>query len=86
MGIGTFAMMIVAGVLAGWLAGFVMERGGYGLRWDIIFGLVGSVAGSGIFWGLRVSPGAGLALVASIAFVGAAIAIVTQRQIWPTTA
>jgi uncharacterized membrane protein YeaQ/YmgE (transglycosylase-associated protein family) len=86
MSIPIVAMLVLAGVLAGWVAGFVMERGGYGLRWDIILGLAGSVVGSWIFWALRVSPGAGLALVASVAFVGAAIAIVAQRRIWPTTA
>jgi uncharacterized membrane protein YeaQ/YmgE (transglycosylase-associated protein family) len=86
MSIPIVAMLVLAGVLAGWVAGFVMERGGYGLRWDIILGLGGSVVGSWIFWALGVSPGAGLALVAGVAFVGAAIAIVAQRQIWPTTA
>jgi uncharacterized membrane protein YeaQ/YmgE (transglycosylase-associated protein family) len=28
------AMLVVVGVLAGVLAGYVMKRGGYGLRWD----------------------------------------------------
>jgi uncharacterized membrane protein YeaQ/YmgE (transglycosylase-associated protein family) len=81
-----FAMLILVGVLAGWLAGYVLTRGGYGLRWDIILGLAGSAVGSWIFWALGVSPGAGLALVAGVAFVGAAIPIVAQRKIWPTTA
>jgi len=27
-----FAMLVLVGVLAGWLAGYVMKRGGYGLR------------------------------------------------------
>lgn len=30
-----------------------MKRGGYGMRWDIILGLVGSIAGSWIFWALE---------------------------------
>jgi uncharacterized membrane protein YeaQ/YmgE (transglycosylase-associated protein family) len=74
-------------VLAGWLAGFVMERGGYGLKWDIVLGLAGSAVGSWIFWALGASPGAGLAglaVLAVVAFLGAALAIVVQRQIWPT--
>jgi uncharacterized membrane protein YeaQ/YmgE (transglycosylase-associated protein family) len=81
-----FAMLVLVGVLAGWLAGYVLTRGGYGLRWDIILGLAGSAVGSWIFWALGVSPEAGLALVAGVAFVGAAIPIVAQRKIWPTTA
>ena len=77
------AMLVFVGVLAGVLAGYVMKRGGYGMRWDIMLGLVGSVAGSWIFWALRVSPGAGLIALAVVASVGAAIAIVGQRMLRP---
>ena len=77
------AMLVFVGVLAGVLAGYVMKRGGYGLRWDVILGLVGSVVGSWIFWTLRISPGAGLIALAVVAFVGATIAIVAQRTIRP---
>ncbi len=85
MNVGMFPTMVLGGVLAGWLAGFVMERGGYGLKWDIILGLAGSAVGSWIFWALGAFPGAGLAVLAVVAFVGAAIPIVAQRQIWPRT-
>ena len=77
------AMLVFVGVLAGVLAGYVMKRGGYGMRWDIILGLVGSVAGSWIFWALRISPGAGLIALAGVAFIGAAIPIVGQRMLRP---
>jgi uncharacterized membrane protein YeaQ/YmgE (transglycosylase-associated protein family) len=76
-------MLVFVGVLAGVLAGYVMKRGGYGMRWDIILGLVGSVAGSWIFWALRISPGAGLIALAGVAFIGAAIPIVGQRMLRP---
>lgn len=84
MNFAMFAMMVLVGALAGSLAGFVMERGGYGLKWDIVLGLAGSAVGSWIFWALGASPGAGLAVLAVVAFLGAALAIVVQRQIWPT--
>jgi uncharacterized membrane protein YeaQ/YmgE (transglycosylase-associated protein family) len=86
MNVVMFGMLVLVGVLAGWLAGYVMKRGGYGLRGDIILGLAGSAVGGWIFWALGASPGAGLALVAGVAFVGAAIPIVAQRKIWPTIA
>jgi uncharacterized membrane protein YeaQ/YmgE (transglycosylase-associated protein family) len=86
MNVVMFAMLVLVGVLAGWLAGYVMKRGGYGLRWDIILGLAGSTVGSLVFWAQGVSPGAGLVGVGGFAFVGAAIAIAAQRKIWPTTA
>jgi uncharacterized membrane protein YeaQ/YmgE (transglycosylase-associated protein family) len=85
MNVVMFPIVVLGGVLAGWLAGFVMERGGYGLKWDIVLGLAGSAVGSWIFWALGVYQGAGLAALAVVAFVGAAIPIVAQRQIWPTT-
>ena len=78
-------MFVFGGVLAGWLAGFVMERGGYGLKWDIVLGLTGSAVMSWIFWALGASPGAGLAVLAVVAFVGAVLPIVAQRQFWPKT-
>jgi uncharacterized membrane protein YeaQ/YmgE (transglycosylase-associated protein family) len=89
MNVVMFAMWVFMGLLAGWLAGFVMKRGGYGLRWDTALGLVGSIAGSGIFWALRISPEAGMVAVAVIGFVGfvgAAFLILLQRKIWPAIA
>jgi uncharacterized membrane protein YeaQ/YmgE (transglycosylase-associated protein family) len=85
MNVVMFPIVVVGGVLAGWLAGFVMERGGYGLTWDIGLGLAGSAVGSWIFWVLGASSGAGLAGLTVVAFVGAAIPILAQRQIWPRT-
>ena len=86
MNVVMFPIVVLGGVLAGWLAGFVMERGGYGLKWDIVLGLAGSAVGSWIFWALGTSPGAGLVVLAVVAFVGGAIPIIAQRQIWPTSA
>jgi uncharacterized membrane protein YeaQ/YmgE (transglycosylase-associated protein family) len=80
------ALWVLVGLLAGWLAGFVKERGGYGLRGDILLGLVGSLVGGGIVWALGVSPEAAMVAVAGVAFVGAAILIVLQRKIWPAIA
>jgi uncharacterized membrane protein YeaQ/YmgE (transglycosylase-associated protein family) len=79
-------MSILVGLLTGVLAGFGMKRGGYGLRWDIPLGLVGSIVMGWIFHALGVSPGAGVVAAVVVALVGAAIPIVAQRKIWPTIA
>src|SRR5688572_31441083 len=79
-----FVTWVVVGVLAGMLAGLVMKRGGYGLRTDIILGLVGSIGGSWLFRAVGVFPGAGIVAMAVVASIGAAIPIVAQRKIWPT--
>lgn len=81
-----FVSWVLVGVLAGILAGFAMKRGGYGLRWDIILGVAGSIVGSWIFLALGISPEAGMVTMAVVAFVGAVIPIVAQRKTWPTIA
>jgi uncharacterized membrane protein YeaQ/YmgE (transglycosylase-associated protein family) len=81
-----FALWILAGLLAGLLAGIVTKRGGYGLRWDIILGLVGSIVVSAIYRALGISPDAGMVAIVMIAFVGAAGVIAVQRAMWPTVA
>ena len=35
-------LVIVVGVVAGWLAGKVMEGGGFGLIGDLVVGLIGA--------------------------------------------
>ena len=80
------AMWVLVGLLVGLLAGLVMKAGGYGLRWDILLALVGSVVGSGIAWLLGIALDAGMAAMVVVAAVGAASLIVAQRKIWPTIA
>jgi uncharacterized membrane protein YeaQ/YmgE (transglycosylase-associated protein family) len=77
-----FVMWVLVGLLAGWLAGFVMKGGGYGLIGDIVLGLVGSLLGSWIFRALGVAVGAGLFIAVVVAFIGAVLVIGAQRMIW----
>src|SRR5256886_6798293 len=80
----TFLMWILAGVLAGLLAVWVVKRGGYGLRWDITLGLVGSIGGSWLLRTLGFYPGAAIIATAIVAFIVAVIPIVAQRKFWAT--
>ena len=73
---------VLVGLFAGWLAGRVMKDGGYGLQGDLVLGFVGSIVASWIFLTLGVSPEAGWVVVGIVAFVGAALLIVAQRNIW----
>ena len=77
-----FEASILVGLISGWLAGIAMKGGGYGLLWDIIFGLSGSVVGSWIFQTLG-APEAGWSGTGIAALVGAALMITLQRKIWP---
>ncbi len=82
MEFGMLVSWVVVGLLAGWLAGFVMKGGGYGLIGDLVLGLVGSVVGGWIFRALGVSAGGGLFPTVFVALVGAVIVLVAQRKVW----
>jgi len=82
MELGMFVSWVVVGLLAGWLAGFVMKDGGYGLIGDLGLGLVGSVVGGWIFLALGGSAGGGLFATVFVALAGAVIALVAQRKVW----
>ena len=50
-------VIIVVGIVAGWLAGRVMEGGGFGLIGDLIVGLIGAFIGDWLLPRLWHSPG-----------------------------
>ena len=79
-------MWVLVAVLAGLLAGFVMQRGSYGRGWDVILGLIGSVVVSWLFQSQWVAPDPGLVAGILVAAVGAAGLIVAQRTIFPAHA
>jgi len=85
MNLDLFVMWVVVGLAAGWLAGLMMKDGGYGLMGDLALGLAGSVVGSVLFQAFGYSE-AGLFALIAVAFLGAAIVLVGQRQFWHTVA
>jgi uncharacterized membrane protein YeaQ/YmgE (transglycosylase-associated protein family) len=84
MSFGMFVTWVLVGALAGVLAGLVVKRGGYGLKNDIILGLVGSIGAGWIFRAVGMFPEAGIVATAFVAFVGAAVLLVAQRKLRPT--
>jgi uncharacterized membrane protein YeaQ/YmgE (transglycosylase-associated protein family) len=80
----TFLTWILAGVSAGLLAGWALKRGGFGLRWDITLGLVGSIGGSWLLHSLGFYPSAGMVATGVVAFILAVIPIGVQRKFWVT--
>ena len=79
-------MWVLVAALAGLLAGFVRQRGGYGRGWDVILGLIGSVVVGWLFQSRWVAPDPNLVAVMIVAAVGAAGLIVAQRTIFPARA
>lgn len=68
------------GLLTGGVAGILMKVGGHGWVWDLVLGLIGSIAASGL-WGL-LAPETGEYAMAVIALAGAAAVVIAQRKIW----
>jgi len=81
-----FLMWVVVGLIAGWLAGYVLKEGGYGRIGDISLGVLGSSVASGLFLYLGVSQGAGLVVSVVVAFIGAAALIFAQHELWSVPA
>jgi uncharacterized membrane protein YeaQ/YmgE (transglycosylase-associated protein family) len=45
-------MVIIVGILAGWLAGRIQKGKGFGLVGNLVVGILGSVFGNWLFWQL----------------------------------
>lgn len=79
---GSIAAWLVVGLIAGWLASKLLEEASYGLKGDIVLGLVGGFLG-GLLFGVFKEPGFwGSTLVASIGaciLIGGARAIIAVR-------
>jgi len=84
MSFAIFVTWVLVGVSVGLLAGFVRKRGGYGLKNDVILGLVGSIGLSVVLRMVGVLAGTGVVVGAISACIGAGVAIGVQRRFWRT--
>ena len=80
MSIESLLVLLLIGLIAGWLAGVVMRGGGYGIVGDMIIGILGSLVGGFLFslLGLGASGFLGSIIVA---FVGAVVLIFIMRRL-----
>jgi uncharacterized membrane protein YeaQ/YmgE (transglycosylase-associated protein family) len=77
-------MLVVGGLIAGWVTEAVSRGRGYGFITDMVLGLAGSLLAGAFLW-LVVWRDAGMATMLLLGCVGAALAIFAQRGIWPST-
>jgi uncharacterized membrane protein YeaQ/YmgE (transglycosylase-associated protein family) len=75
-------MLVLAAIMAGWVAEAVSRAGGYGFITDMALGLVGSVAGGGSFWAVISTDAVGMLAMFLIGCGSAALAIAAQRRFW----
>jgi len=66
-------VIIVVGIVAGWLAGRVMTGGGFGLIGDLIVGLIGAFIGDWLLPQLGIHLGTGIVALIINAFIGAVV-------------
>jgi uncharacterized membrane protein YeaQ/YmgE (transglycosylase-associated protein family) len=72
---------LIIGAVAGWLAGKIVEGGGFGLIVDIIVGIVGAFIGGWLAGALGISIGGGLISSIIVAVIGAVILLFALRLI-----
>ena len=71
-----FLWFILIGLVAGWLAGYLMKGGGFGIVGDIVVGVVGALLGGFLFRTFGVSAGGGLIGSLIVATIGACVSAV----------
>jgi len=74
-------VIIFVGIVAGWLAGRVMEGGGFGLIGDLLVGLIGAFIGDWLLPQLGVHFGTGIVALIINAFIGAVILLLILRLV-----
>ena len=74
-------VIIVVGIVAGWLAGKVMEGGGFGLIGDLLVGLIGAFIGDWLLPQLGIHFGVGVIALIVNAFIGAVVLLLILRLI-----
>jgi uncharacterized membrane protein YeaQ/YmgE (transglycosylase-associated protein family) len=69
---------LIIGAIAGWIAGKLMQGGGFGILGNIVVGVLGAVIGGAIFGFVGVTAGGMIGSLVT-AVVGAAILLFAVR-------
>ncbi|HEY3642472.1 MAG TPA: GlsB/YeaQ/YmgE family stress response membrane protein [Xanthobacteraceae bacterium] len=78
----SLVVILIVGLIAGWLAGQIMRGSGYGIIGDIIIGIIGAFIGNWL-WGVLRLPAIGNFWISAIAIstVGALFLLFILRLI-----
>ncbi|MBI2713521.1 MAG: GlsB/YeaQ/YmgE family stress response membrane protein [Rhizobiales bacterium] len=74
-------IILLVGLIAGWLAGLVVQGTGFGLIGDIAIGIVGALIASWLFPKLGIRLGTGLLRQIIDATIGAILLLVIVRLV-----
>jgi uncharacterized membrane protein YeaQ/YmgE (transglycosylase-associated protein family) len=74
-------VIILVGVIAGWLAGKVVWGGGYGLIGDLFVGVIGAFVGDWLLPALGIHLGTGTVALVINATLGAIVLLIVLRLV-----
>jgi uncharacterized membrane protein YeaQ/YmgE (transglycosylase-associated protein family) len=74
-------VIIVVGIIAGFLAGRIVDGGGFGLIGDLIVGVIGALIGDWLLPQLNIHLGVGMIALILNATIGAIILLVIIRVV-----
>ena len=72
---------IIVGGIAGWLAGLLVQGGGFGIIGDIVIGIIGAIIAGYLFPALGIPLGAGIVSAIIDALIGAVVLILVIRLV-----
>jgi uncharacterized membrane protein YeaQ/YmgE (transglycosylase-associated protein family) len=74
-------VIILVGIVAGWLAGKVVRGGGYGLIGDLVVGVIGAFIGDWLLPEVGIHLGTGTVALIINATLGAIVLLIVLRLI-----
>jgi uncharacterized membrane protein YeaQ/YmgE (transglycosylase-associated protein family) len=74
-------VIVVVGLIAGWLASQVIRSSGFGLIGDLIVGLLGALIGDWLLTQLHIHLGTGIVALIINALTGAIVLLATLRLV-----
>jgi uncharacterized membrane protein YeaQ/YmgE (transglycosylase-associated protein family) len=74
-------VILLVGVIAGWLAGQIVRGTGFGLIGDLVIGIIGALIGNWLLPRLGVQLGAGIIGAVVDATVGAMVLLLVVRLV-----
>jgi uncharacterized membrane protein YeaQ/YmgE (transglycosylase-associated protein family) len=78
---GSLIALILVGLVAGWLAGKLIDGTGFGLIGDIVVGIIGAFIGSWLLASLGIFIGMGLIGAIISATIGAVVLLIVIKMI-----
>jgi uncharacterized membrane protein YeaQ/YmgE (transglycosylase-associated protein family) len=72
-------VIVLVGIVAGWLAGKIVDGGGFGLIGDLVVGVVGALIGDWLLPRLNIHLGIGIVSLLINATIGAIVLLVILR-------